>query len=141
MAHTGAPVYGGDGAAGCSRVRRVFAGLRIFAPHDLYLGESDQLTEKLGLVRGAVGFVVLLAAGHPLLPPLVAPLATALYAAQPLVFDPRDTGGMPAVLHLALILGGPLTIGTLSYLEIVRLRRNQLFPFRDGPPRERPGYR
>lgn len=262
MAHTPQQSYGG-GAARRSRTQWVRAADRVFAPGDLYLGEHDEVIERLSTARGVIGFMVLLIAairfqgargiaatfsdwarsliflslagfvsvivvgavlvavtypgrrraaawqlrwpfltfaglaflllvifgppvlitdlyhrhkpgetwlgtalvlvylpvffigasylcralflmatrlcraadGHPLLPPLIAPLVTGLWAAQSLVFDSRDTGGMPTALHIALIASGPLSIGLLSCIEITRLRRNALFPFRGIPPR------
>jgi hypothetical protein len=80
----------------------------------------------------AVGFCRA-ADGHPLLPPLIAPLATGVWAVRSLFF--KNDSGMPANLHLILVFGGPLTIALLSGLEIARLRRSAYFPFRAGPPR------
>ncbi len=81
----------------------------------------------------AVGFCRA-ADGHPLLPPLVAPLAAGAWAIRSLFFTPDDSG-MPAGLHLILIVCGPLSLALLSCLEIARLRRSPYFPFRAGPPR------
>lgn len=84
----------------------------------------------------AVGFCRA-ADGHPLLPPLVAPLATGAWAIRSLFFSPDDSG-MPSELHLILVVSGPLSITLLSGLEIARLRRSRYFPFRSGPPRLSP---
>jgi hypothetical protein len=71
--------------------------------------------------------------GHPLLPPLVAPLAAAALAVRSLLMT-SDVGGMSKDIHLALLFGGPVSLASLSVVEILRLRRYPQFPFRDGPP-------
>lgn len=71
--------------------------------------------------------------GHPLLPPLVAPLAAAALAIRSLL-TASDVMGMSQDLRLALLFGGPVSLALLSVVEIQRLRRYPQFPFRDGPP-------
>jgi hypothetical protein len=107
-------------------------GISIIASIPLFLGGLAFLCRALYFM--AVG-VCRAADGHPLLPPLVAPLAATACAVQSLVFGAKDADGMPAGLHIALVACGPLSIGVLSCVEILRLRRNPLFPFRGGPPR------
>ena len=85
-----------------------------------------------GVYLCAVGFCRA-ADGHPLLPPLIAPLATGAWAIRSLFFA-KDGGGMPGELHLILVTCGPLSIMLLSCVEIARLRRSPYFPFRQGPP-------
>jgi hypothetical protein len=107
------------------------AGVLIIFYIPVLLGGTVCLCRALYLC--AVGFCRA-ADGHPLLPPLVAPLATAVWAIRSIFFSPDDSG-MPADLHLILVVCGPLSIALLSYLEIARLRRSPYFPFLDGPPR------
>ena len=46
--------------------------------------------------------------------------------------------GPSLIVIVPLILGGPVSIASLSVLEILRLRRNGDFPFLEGPPQALP---
>ncbi len=107
-------------------------GMLIIAYLPFLIGGVIWLSRALFLC--AVGFCRA-ADGHPLLPPLVAPLATGAWAIRSLFFAKDADGGMPGELHLVLVACGPLSIALLSCVEIARLRRSPYFPFRDGPPR------
>jgi hypothetical protein len=74
--------------------------------------------------------------GHPLLPPLVAPLAAALAIRS--LLTASGVVGMSQDLHVALLFGGPVSLALLSVVEIQRLRRYPQFPFRNGPPARGP---
>jgi hypothetical protein len=78
--------------------------------------------------------------GHPLLPPVVGTIAAWVLAVKSLVTN-GISGGEPAVVTLALLLGGPASITILAVAEFLRLRGEYPddFPFRAGPlrvPRE-----
>jgi hypothetical protein len=81
--------------------------------------------------------------GHPLLAPVVAPLAAGAWAFKSLVLS-DDSSGAPHIVHLVLTIGGPVSITVLSVVEVLRLHRrysgpkhgNALkFPFLEGPLR------
>jgi hypothetical protein len=72
--------------------------------------------------------------GHPLLPPVIGAILAWETAIQSLVTKQVGTGA-PSVISLAVLLGGPISITLLGYVEITRLRGRypREFPFRDGP--------
>ena len=72
--------------------------------------------------------------GHPLLPPVVGTIPAWVVACQSLLTGNVGTGE-PAVISLAILLGGPISITALGHVEISRLRARyaEEFPFRDGP--------
>lgn len=71
--------------------------------------------------------------GHPLLAPAAAVVFSWLAAARVHSADAL-AGGMPPVLYLAVVLGGPVTVTALSAFEVWQLRsRYPEFPFREGP--------
>ncbi len=72
--------------------------------------------------------------GHPLLPPVIGTILAWVIAFQSLLTDGAGTGD-PAIISLAVLLGGPISITVLSHVEIssLRARYAKEFPFRDGP--------
>jgi hypothetical protein len=72
--------------------------------------------------------------GHPLLPPIIATILAWVVACQGLLTGYPGTGE-PAVISLAVLLGGPLSITILGHVEVSRLRERypEQFPFREGP--------
>ena len=72
--------------------------------------------------------------GHPLLPPTIGAIIAWWVACQGLLTGSIGTG-MPLVISLLVLLGGPTTITVLGHFEISRLRTRypDEFPFRDGP--------
>jgi hypothetical protein len=72
--------------------------------------------------------------GHPLLPPIIGTILAWVVAGQGLLAGHAGTGE-PAVISLAVLVGGPLSITALGHVEVSRLRAQypDQFPFRDGP--------
>lgn len=72
--------------------------------------------------------------GHPLLPPAIGTIAAWALATKSLATD-GISGGEPAIVTLALLLGGPASITVLAVFECLRLRDEYPddFPFRAGP--------
>jgi hypothetical protein len=72
--------------------------------------------------------------GHPLLPPVIGTILAWVVACQSLLTDGAGTGD-PAIISLAVLLGGPISITVLGHVEIsgLRARYPDDFPFRDGP--------
>jgi hypothetical protein len=72
--------------------------------------------------------------GHPLLPPIIGTLLAWVIAGQGLLTGGTGTGE-PAIISLAILVGGPLSITVLGHVEVSRLRAQypDQFPFRDGP--------
>jgi hypothetical protein len=72
--------------------------------------------------------------GHPLLPPVIGTILAWAVACQSLLTGGAGTGD-PAMISLAVLLGGPVSITVLGHVEIsgLRARYPEEFPFRDGP--------
>jgi hypothetical protein len=72
--------------------------------------------------------------GHPLLPPIIGTILAWVIAGQGLLTGYAGTGE-PALISLAILVGGPLSITVLGHVEVSRLhaRYPDQFPFRDGP--------
>lgn len=124
---------------GCIRLLESLAGLNNFliAASVILIGGLIYLRYFLFPFRSIYLITVgmcRLGDGHPLLPPIIGTILAWVVACQGLLTVYSGTGE-PAVISLAILLGGPLSITILGHVEVSRLRERHpdQFPFRDGP--------